>query len=196
MVDVHADPIELVESRYDEWRVAFERERERVRSVLDPAGLLESVVRIDHVGSTAVRDLAAKDIVDLDIVVADDAVEPVSTAIADGLEGTQREFSDAWHPVFRRSRAGQRFNDHVFAASSDRWKISVATREGLRRYDDLRREYEAAKRELAAETDDLTAYSVGKTDLVVEILERVREDDAVVLGFEIPTDAGPERGTQ
>lgn len=192
MVDVHDDPIELVPSRYEAWREAFEAERDRIRRVLADAELAESVVRIEHVGSTAVPALAAKAIVDLDVVVADSAVADVSRALESELGGTRLENSETWQPVFRRSESGQRFNDHVFAVSGDRWKTSVATREGLRRYDDLRREYESLKRELAAETDDLTEYSVGKTQLVRRILDRVREDDSLELEFSVPTDVGPD----
>lgn len=196
MVDIHDDPIELASSRYEESREAFRVERDRIQRVLADAELVESVVRIEHVGSTAVPELAAKDIVDLDTVVADVAVADVSRALESGLGGTRMENSETWHPVFRRSSAGQRFNVHVFAVSGDRWKISVATRAGLRRYDDLRREYESLKRELAAKTDDLTAYSVGKTELVGRILDRVREDDSLELGFSVPTDIGPDAGDQ
>ena len=192
MVDIHDDPIELVPSRYAEWRDAFEAERDRIWDVLEDAGLLESVVRIEHVGSTAVPGLAAKDVVDLDVVVADSAVAEVSRALESGLGGTRLENSEAWQPVSRQSAAGQRFNDHVFAVSSDRWKTSVATREGLRAYDDLRREYESLKRELAAETDDLIEYSDGKSALVGRILDRVREDASLSLGFDVPTDVGPD----
>lgn len=194
MVDIHDDPLELVPSRYDERRAAFGAERDRIRRGLADGGLVESVVRIEHVGSTAVSGLAAKDIVDLDVVVADSAVSDISRVLVDELGGTRMENSETWQPVFRRSASGQRFNDHVFAVSGDRWKISVATREGLRRYDDLRREYESLKRELAAETDDLTEYSVGKTELVRRILDRVREDDSLEVEFSVPTDVGPDAG--
>lgn len=196
MVDIHDDPLELVPSRYDEWRTAFETERDRIGRVLAAVGLVESVVRIEHVGSTSVPGLAAKDIVDLDIVVADDAVTEVSRALESELGGTRMENSDSWQPVFRRSESGQRFNDHVFAVSGDRWKTSVATREGLREYDDLRREYESLKRALAAETEDITEYSDGKTELVERILDRVRDDDALELDFSVPKDSGPVAGGQ
>lgn len=194
MVDIHDDPIEHVPSRYDEWRAAFESERQRIRDVLEASGLGNSVVRVEHVGSTAVPDLAAKDIVDLDVVVAEDTVSAVSEALADELGGTRLENSESWQPVSRRGPSGQRFNDHVFAVSSDRWKISVATRDGLQRYDDLRREYEDVKRELAAKADDLIEYSDGKTEIIGRILDRLRTDDYVALTFEIPTVSAPTGG--
>ena len=186
MVDPHEDPIELVESRHREWVEAFETERERVEGVLADAGLAAAVARIEHVGSTAVPDLAAKDIVDLDVVVDPDRVAPISTVIADGLGGDRYENSGSWQPVFRRAD-GQRFNDHVFARTSERWKMSVATRDVLRTDAELRDAYEARKRELAAETDELGTYGRGKTPIVERLLERAREEAADDFAFEVPT---------
>lgn len=174
MVDPHEDPIDLVPSRYDEWRLAFEQERERIFKCLESRRLFDKLLRIEHVGSTAVPGLASKDIVDLDIVVADDDIEQVARSIETELGGTRYRNSDDWHPVFR-SVDGQRFNDHVFAASSDGWKISVLTREVLVEDVELRREYESLKAELCAEHDELAAYSMGKNEFVKRVLRQAEE---------------------
>jgi len=184
MVSPHEDPITLAPSRHEEWRAQFERERERIVDVLERQGLQRHVQRIEHVGSTAVPDLAAKDIVDLDIVVPDSAVEPVSRAIETELGGTRYENSEQWHPVFREAE-GQRFNDHVFAHSGDGWKVSMATVAVLRERPDLRAEYEQLKRTTARETDELETYSKSKSEFVGELLDVARELE-LSLDFEIP----------
>lgn len=184
MVSPYDDPIALVPSRHEEWRAAFERERDRVKDVLEQWGLIGRIRRIEHVGSTAVPDLAAKDIVDLDVVVESDAVADVADAIETDLGGTRVENTPGWNPVFREA-GGQRFNDHVFAVSDDGWKVSVATAAVLRKRPDLREEYEELKREQAADTDDLETYSVTKTGFIHELLDIAREQDLGV-GFEIP----------
>jgi GrpB-like predicted nucleotidyltransferase (UPF0157 family) len=185
MVDPNEDALTLVASRPEAWREAFRAERERVRTALAARGLEERVQRIEHVGSTAVPGLAAKDIVDLDVVVADDAVQQVADAIESAVGGTRYENSESWHPVFRE-HDGQRFNVHVFAVSGDGWRKSVATREVLRERADLRAEYESLKRDLAAETDELAAYSRGKTALLERILDVARAGEDVTLDFEVP----------
>jgi GrpB-like predicted nucleotidyltransferase (UPF0157 family) len=184
MISPHDDPIELVESRHEAWRAAFERERERVQSVLDRHGLGTERHRIEHVGSTAVPGLAAKDIVDLDIVVADDSVGIVSRVLADKLGGTRYENSDSWHPVFR-AQDGQRFNDHVFARSDDGWKVSVATAVALRERPELRTEYEQHKRATAEETDNLGRYSRAKSEVLGRLLAAARDLDRS-FAFEVP----------
>ncbi|MXV64144.1 GrpB family protein [Natronorubrum sp. JWXQ-INN-674] len=185
MVSTNDDPIELVPARTETWREQFTEERDRIDETLADASLESTVERIEHVGSTAVPDLAAKDIVDLDIVVADGAVREVSRTLETELGGDRIENSDEWHPVFRREN-GQRFNDHVFAASSDGWKISVVTREILAAEPTLRAEYEALKRELAAEHDELVAYSRGKTAFIKRALDVARASDGLSFDFEVP----------
>src|SRR5688500_5368334 len=62
-------PVLLVE--YDPaWPDLFEREAERIRAALG-----ESALQIEHVGSTAVPGLAAKPIIDINLVVADSTDE-------------------------------------------------------------------------------------------------------------------------
>ncbi len=59
----------LLISPYDPaWRDQFERLRERAAAVLGPLA-----VAVEHVGSTAVPGLAAKPVIDLDVVVASEA---------------------------------------------------------------------------------------------------------------------------
>ena len=176
MVSPHTDPLELVAPRHGEWREQFEHERERVVTTLESWGLAEQLVRIEHVGSTAVPDLPAKDIVDLDIVVADGAVGAVSTALLTDLGGTRHQNSREWHPLFRVAD-GQRFNDHVFAASSDGWRVSVATVAALRERPALREEYTAVKQRAARETDDLERYSRAKSEVIGRILDAARDLD-------------------
>lgn len=185
MVDPNNDPIKLVSSRYEEWSEQFEAECDRVYDVLTANRIADHVERIEHIGSTAVPDLAAKDIVDLDIVVADEAVADISRVLEAELGSDRIENTDEWHPIFR-VHDGQRFNDHVFAVSGDKWKLSVITRDVLRAHPTLRAEYEQLKHELASEHDDLTAYSKGKSTFVIRVLKTAREDDGLTFDFDVP----------
>lgn len=186
MVNVDDDPIELVPSRYESWRTQFQAEQQRIRAVLSANSLETQLQRIEHVGSTAVPTLSAKDIVDLDIVVADRAVTNVSRTLEHELGGSRVENTDRWQPVFR-VHDGQRFNDHVFGASDDSWKSSVVTRDVLRTHPELREKYKRLKRELTEQHDDLTAYSRGKTWFIGAVLDAARQDDDLAYGFAVPS---------
>lgn len=186
MVSVDDDPIELVPSQYEAWREQFRAERERIRTVLSDQLLEHHLQRIEHVGSTAIPELPAKDIVDLDIVVADGAVADVSRTLERELGGSRVENSKGWQPVFRRHN-GQRFNDHVFGESDDGWKVSVVTRDPLRGHPELRSEYERLKRELTDEHDDLAAYSRGKTRFIERVLDVAKKDENLEYAFSVPS---------
>lgn len=185
MVSPHDDPIELSPSKYEAWRERYRTERSRIEDALGRPDLQAHVERIEDVGSTAVPDLVAKDIVDVNVVVADEAVPDVGTAIVQGLGGDRHEYDTEWHPVFRAAN-GQRFNDHVFVLSGEKWRISVVTRDVLRSRSALRDEYAALKRDLSADTDDLPTDSRGKTQFVERTLSIAREADDLTFDFKIP----------
>ena len=185
MIDPQDDPIALVPSRFEHWQAAFEQEQDRVIALAEARGFMSDIQRIEHVGSTAIPHLAAKDIVDLDIVVNDSAVNAVARAIAVELGGTRFQNTDRWHPVFRIAN-GQRFNDHVFAASSDRWKVSVLTREMLVEDCSLRTEYEELKMELCTEHDELGEYSRAKTAFFDRLLAQAQHAPHLEVDFDLP----------
>lgn len=91
MVDIEDDPIELVASRHHEWEEQFHAERERIHSVVSSHSLETQIKRIEHIGSTAVPGLPAKDIVDSDIVVSDGSVDEISRTLQRELGGTRVE---------------------------------------------------------------------------------------------------------
>ena len=186
MVNPNDDPVELTPSQYEAWQERFTEERDRISESLATSDLKEEVHRIEHIGSTAVPDLAAKDIIDINVVVADDAVAPISRELETTLGGTRLENTASWHPLFR-SHEGQRFNDHVFAASGTKWKVSVVTRDVLQKHADLSAEYEQLKRESSLKTDDLTTYSQDKTEFIEHLLQVAENHEDLEFDFEMPT---------
>lgn len=186
MGTVHDDPLELVPARHDEWVEAFIDERDRLRDLLDEHALWSAVERIHHVGSTAVPNLASKDIVDIDLVVDDDVVFEVARTVETELGGTRAENDAGWQPIFR-TVDGQRYNVHVFGVEANGWRVSVVTRDVLRSQPELRREYERLKHRLIDQHDSLEAYSVGKSAFMEDLLAVARADDELTYDFEIPT---------
>ncbi|QCR31062.1 GrpB family protein [Lysinibacillus sp. SGAir0095] len=72
------DEIRL-EAHYDEWKKEFLRVK---RDILNSTSIQEN--RIEHIGSTAIRDIVAKPI--LDIVVGVDDIDNVDKLIVQGLK--------------------------------------------------------------------------------------------------------------
>ena len=160
----HNATIELAE--YDPaWPRLFEREAARIRGALGPKAL-----RIEHVGSTSVPGLAAKPVIDIDLVVADSSDEAayVPELEAAGYVLTIREPDWFEHRLFKGPDTN--VNVHTFSEGCEEVARMLAFRDWLREHDDDRDLYLAAKRDLAArEWKHVQNYADAKSAVIREI---------------------------
>lgn len=168
-----AAPIEIAD--YDPaWPQTFQTIRSKVSSCLH-----ELVSRVEHVGSTAVPGLAAKPIVDMDVLLAD--LGDLTEAIVRlerlgyrhqgnlGIEGREAFVPPADVP-----------NHHLYVCLSDtgEFRRHVALRDYLRTHPDAAREYEDLKKCLSASfRDDPDSYTEGKTTFIEATLTRAAGAD-------------------
>jgi len=162
-----SEQIEVVP--YDpRWADAFGVERTRLAAAL---GALAR--RIDHHGSTAVRGLAAKPIIDMLLVVPDSANEPAYASDLERQGYVLRIREPEWfeHRVFKGPDTN--VNLHVFTAGSEEVDRMLLFRDRLRANAVDRDHYAAAKRELAAQDwTYVQQYADAKTAVVREIIAR------------------------
>lgn len=161
-----AGPIVIAE--YDPaWPSLFAREAARVRAALG-----ERVVRLEHVGSTSVPDLAAKPRIDMLLVVADTADEAayVPALAAAGYVLHIREPDWYEHRLFKGPDTD--INLHVFSAGCEEIDRMILFRDWLRSNPDDRQIYERTKRELAARAwAYVQNYADAKTAVVAAIMQ-------------------------
>lgn len=131
------------------------------------------VVAIEHVGSTSVPDLAAKPVIDVDVVVTRDIVRAAVAAIASAGYEPLGEMGVPDRFAFRSPVGAPRQNIYVTVVGSLALRNHLGLRDTLRACPDLRDEYGAVKLALAARTDDIDVYVDGKTDIVLRILQKV-----------------------
>ena len=162
---------DVVIADYDpEWPRWFERAAEQIRAALG-----DKVVQLDHVGSTSVPGLAAKPLIDVNLVVADttdeDAYVPPLEAI--GYELRIREPDWFEHRLLRGYDPP--VNLHVFPKDCDEVERMLRFRDHLRTNAADRELYERTKRELAAQQwKYVQNYADAKSAVVAEILARTR----------------------
>ena len=172
------DKIEVVP--YDpRWPVAFEAERRFLRSQF-PADLLG---RIEHFGSTAVPDLAAKPVVDMLIEVsslgrARAEMPPVLESLGYDYFWRPSHGDDGppWYVWFiKRDAAGRRTHHlHCVEAHFDHWD-RLHFRDYLRAHTKTAAAYQALKLRLAAEHgSDRIRYTAEKTAFIVAITQRAK----------------------
>jgi GrpB-like predicted nucleotidyltransferase (UPF0157 family) len=160
-------PIEIRE--YDpEWPLLYEREEERIRSILG-----ERVVRIEHAGSTAVPGLPAKPIIDIALEVPDSTAESRYVADMEAAGYVLRIREPDWfeHRLFRGPDTN--VNLHVFTAGCAEVDRMLLFRDWLRGNAADRELYADAKRELASHDWKYgQQYADAKTAVVREIMSR------------------------
>jgi GrpB-like predicted nucleotidyltransferase (UPF0157 family) len=181
-----------VEGEFEPWAMGVTRDIEvsdydpawadwfaRLHGHIWPA-VADVAVRIDHVGSTSVPGLAAKPIIDMDIVVtSQDGIRPVIDRLAGlgyrwrgDLEVTGRE-------AFSPPAGADLPPHHLFLvvadskAHLDHWLL----RDLLRQDPAARERYAGLKRDNVALADgDMEFYVAAKAALVAELLTRARAE--------------------
>ena len=150
------------------WRSAGERLVARLRHVLG-----EDAVSVDHIGSTSVPELVAKDVVDLQVGVRSLEVADRSgfvTALEDagfprigGIEEDRGKDGRPWPKRFHASAdPGRAAHVHVRAVGSPGWEWALRFRDWLRADTEAREEYAAMKLGLAARLATTSEYAEAK----------------------------------
>ena len=160
-------PIHLAD--YDPaWPTLYEREAARIRSLLG-----DRVRLLEHVGSTSVRGLAAKPIIDIVLAVADPADEPAYVPALEAGGYVLRIREPDWFEHRLLKGPDTSINLHVFRAGCAEIDRMLAFRDHLRRHDVERELYESTKRELAArDWMYVQHYADAKGEVVAAIIGR------------------------
>lgn len=153
------------------WPVVSDELRARLASAL--AGVATS---IEHVGSTAVPGLAAKPIVDIDVVVSDGTVVPAAIERLKALGYVhQGDLGVTGREAFRPPGDGPYHHLYVVVQGSPPHRDHIDLRDYLRRRPDEVARYAERKRELAhLLTTDRHAYVDAKSGIIRDMLSRAR----------------------
>lgn len=147
------------------WHAEFEAIADLLRRELGSLA-----VRIDHIGSTAVPGLPAKDVIDLQVTVASlDRGRLVPAFLRAGFvdQGIDEDHrpagatgpDDDWRKLFFRPQAGRLANIHVRAAARPNQRYPLLFRDYLRGHPDAAAAYADLKRRLAALEIDRGTYA-------------------------------------
>ncbi len=155
------------------WAAQAARILDRVRRVD------AQIISAEHVGSTSVPGLPAKDVLDLQVVVAD---LDRARALGERLAGIGLiPYRDRWYDELlgggRRDKVlcgsadpGRAVNLHIRDAANPQVAESVLFRDRLRADPELSARYCALKRRLAATSSGVEEYSRAKTDFIALVV--------------------------
>src|SRR3990167_5117855 len=169
------DHINIVQNN-PEWPTYAKTEIEHIKSLF-PNGL---ILDIQHVGSTAIPNISAKPIIDIQIAV--DSLDIAKIIAVPLLQKLGYEYwaenPDQARMFFAKSMPpyGEKRTHHVHIVepSSHHWRDKIAFRDYLIKHTKTAKEYEALKNKLAvAHKFDREKYTEEKTEFINEILSRV-----------------------
>ncbi len=173
----------IVEAYNDRWPVMFDE----LQSILrDRLGKL--ILTIEHVGSTSVPKLAAKPIIDIDIVTQSISLLPEVIVKLNELgynhEGNLGiEDREAFSRIDERVPYDKSMNrkpeHHLYVCSMESAELErhVTFRNILRTYPNLLEEYASLKKELAKKfRDDRNSYTEGKTRFITRVMEEYKSN--------------------
>ena len=174
----------MIEVReYDpRWPQLFAQIRDRVWPACRDAG----AIAIEHVGSTSVPGLAAKPVIDLDVVIRAEAdLAPVCSALARLLYRFRGDLGVPSRYAFHApAEPAIRHNLYVCVADSVALQNHLLVRASLRAEATRRDAYAALKRDLAARARTIDEYSAGKTDFLLRLLADAGLDGDQLRGVE------------
>ncbi len=158
-------PIEVHDYRA-EWAQTFDDLRARLWPLVHDAAL-----SIEHVGSTAVPGLAAKPIVDIDIVAQPDRIALLIARLATVGYVHLGEVGVPGREAFRSPAHTPAHHLYVCVAGSAALRNHIALRDHLRTHPEAARAYGELKRQLAAaHSNDIDRYVAGKAELIAGLL--------------------------
>ncbi len=170
------------------WPEQFEELRAEYASALRAARV--PIIGIEHVGSTSVPGLAAKPIIDIDIVVAEADVAAASDVL---LSLGFRPLGELGIPQRWAFKQPERFgvtNTYVVVTGSLSLRNHLGVRDMLRLDSGLRAEYGAVKQQIAAVAANIDDYGQGKNPMVQRLLAAAGltdEERTSINGNQVPS---------
>ncbi len=158
--------VEVVPYSHD-WPQLFSRVAEQLREAFDGLPTIE----IEHVGSTAVPGLAAKPILDVDVIVRREMVGDTIGALEAAGYVHRGDLGVTDREAFVAPDEDPPRNVYVCVSGTLHVRNHLAVRNALRTNPELRDRYGALKLELAGDPDmDIRRYIAGKSAVLQEVL--------------------------
>ena len=156
---------------YDE---SWQNEFEKIKAEL-VAALGDSIVAIEHVGSTAVPHLYAKPIIDIDVVISAGMFDIVVKKLIHVEYHHQGDLGITGREAFAYDGKEHIMEHHLYVCdeNADELKRHLALRDFLRENSEYREKYSQIKIEMAQKfPHDIESYLDGKEAVIMEIYDK------------------------
>jgi GrpB-like predicted nucleotidyltransferase (UPF0157 family) len=158
------------------WPQRFEMLRSRIAAVLDVLA-----AAIEHIGSTAVPGLAAKPIIDIDVLLRSAAELPLAIIRLASLGYEHRgDLGIPGREAFRTPPDDFPHHLYLCPPDSQEYRRHIAFRDHLRTHPEDARAYATLKHNLVAKLcDRRDAYTQAKSEFIADIARRPVRDPTI-----------------
>jgi GrpB-like predicted nucleotidyltransferase (UPF0157 family) len=161
----------IIVAPYDPaWANEFIRIRDEVLSAVQ-----DSVLAIEHVGSTSVPGLYAKPIIDINIVIDKEMFQTVAEELSNIGYQHEGDLGVQGREAFKYDDKPHLMKHHLYVCDKDAEELKrhLALRDFLRMNEEYRDKYSRIKLEMAEKyPHDIDAYIDGKQPVIMEIYEK------------------------
>ena len=155
-----------LENNYSLWKKMFNEEKETLNKIFT-----QDNFSIEHVGSTSVKDLSAKPIVDIAIGVNDFKDFQKYETILQNIYTIKKSENNKEILLIKENKIETFFLIHVLEKNSERYKNMINFRNILNDNHQILKEYEKLKQNLSKKyKNDRTLYTKSKNDFIKKIL--------------------------
>lgn len=162
----------LLQDVYEECKVVYEYEKNIILKLLG-----NMCIAIEHVGSTSVKGMVAKPIIDIAVGVHDlNILKKIPAIMINGGYHHLSEHDDNDRLLFIKKKQGKCFlHIHVEIYQGESWENHLLFKEYLQKNLKALSEYNRLKKDLAARfSDDRKQYTSGKADFIQSCLGEIR----------------------
>ncbi len=166
--------LEIMDYRED-YPVIYEQEKQELLNLYK-----ERINVIEHVGSTSIKDIKSKPIID--IMIETDDIDDFKSFTESQVEGdiytVKKELTAGGDYLIRKEEDGKvKAFIHVYKTGDINAKNLILFRDYLNKHEDERKNYDNLKEELLIKyKDERSKYTLGKNEYISEVIKKAKEE--------------------
>jgi GrpB-like predicted nucleotidyltransferase (UPF0157 family) len=178
MLGIKRGTVKLV-SHNPEWERLFEEEKQLLKNTFG-----DTIIAIEHIGSTAIPGIPAKPIIDINIGVQSLEIARNMKEKFEAIKYEHRPFKPGhtkedlkWQELYVKGPETKRTHHaHVTAHNNNYWKNDLLFRDHLRKNPLRAKQYADLKKKLAKQhANNRTTYTKNKEEFILETLKIAKE---------------------
>ncbi len=173
MIGLERGRVRLAIDNNGEWDFEFEQEKKRLTVLLE-----QYIVDIQHIGSTAIRGIVAKPIIDIAIGLKNwKDVSAVKGILEHNGYHYRENGGDDYRIFFAKGDEACRTHYlHVYEYGNISWRNHIFFRDFLNTHECYRNEYAKLKTDLSLKfAEDRAAYTMGKEKFIMSVINQAEK---------------------